>query len=228
MKRNLKFAVLCSILVAACTALKNDKTLADSSPENDTTISSKLKQISNRKRIIDSVNTSLEWQKTSFDLWKSQHGDLAIKTSESNEEGIFIDRYISSLCCGLGDIKDVIDTSTFKHIGNAFYKDKNNVYLHYVMADGGNFQFIETADVQTFEILGSCYAKDKNHIFDAKARQLLNIDYQTFTTCATCGCFAKDKFGYYFWDIKIDSTELNDMINGNDEAKNIIEKLRKL
>ncbi len=92
-----------------------------------------------------------------------------------------------------------------------------------MMSDGGNFQIVEKADVSTFKIIGDCYAKDKNHIFDEKARIIDAIDYKTFKTKKGIGCFAKDKNGYYFWNEKIDLSELTDSI-----VKDKIIKLKKL
>jgi hypothetical protein len=194
--------------------------------QKDSILNSRVERVSTRKKIIDSVNNSLEWKKTNFNLWKSKNGDLAIKTQEANEEGIFIDRFISELCCEGDKIKNVIDTLTFKYLGSSFYKDKNNVYTHYAMSDGGNFWIVEKADAKTFEVIGnSCYAKDKKYIYGERAMKMDSVDYKTFKTCDDCGCYAKDKNEYYFWESKIDITDITD---SDEETKKIIERLKKL
>ncbi|GEM_PF-1072250 len=180
---------------------------------------------SKRAQAVDSFNRLQGWQKTNFDLWRSKNGDLAIKTREGNDEGIFIDRYITELCCEGEPIKDIIDTATFKYLGSSFYKDKNNVYTHYTMLDGGNFWIVENADVPTFEVIeNSCYAKDKNYIYGERAMQMPDIDYKTFKTCADCGCYAKDRNGYYFWDTKIDPVQMSESEDGR-KAFKLLEKL---
>lgn len=181
--------------------------------------------ITNKAQAVDSFNSLLDWKETNFGLWRSKNGDLAIKTREGNDEGIFIDRYITELCCEGGPIKDIIDTATFKYLGSSFYKDKNNVYTHYTMLDGGNFWIVENADVPTFEVIGnSCYAKDKNYIYGERAMQMPDIDYKTFKTCDDCGCYAKDRNGYYFWDTKIDTVQML----ANEKGLSVFKLLKKL
>ncbi len=122
-------------------------------------------------------------------------------------------------------IKDIIDSATFKYLGSSFYKDKNHVYTHNSRLDGGNFWIVENADVKTFEVIGnSCYAKDKNFIYAERAIQMPNIDYKTFKTCGDCGCYAKDKNGYFFWDTKIDPKQMLE----SDEGRKAFEQLAKL
>lgn len=180
-------------------------------------------RIKNYKKTLDSINKNLGWTKTNFGLYKSKNSDLAVKTSEATEEGIFIEKYIQELADGR-PINKVIDTKTFSYLGSSFYKDKNHVYTHYAMADGGNFWIVDNADVKTFQVLGNCYAKDKNNIFTERNMETDTIfDYRSFRTCDDCGCFAKDKNGYYFWDEKIDINTIEDK-----ETETIIAKLKKL
>ena len=89
------------------------------------------------------------------------------------------------------------------------------------MFGGGFFCKIPEADVSTFEIIGD-YAKDKNYIFGANGI-MDAVDYETFKTCDDCGCFAKDKNGYYFWGDKFDLNDITDK-----ETLKIINKLKKL
>lgn len=182
----------------------------------------RTERIGNYKRMLDSINQSLCWTETTFGLWKSKEGELALKTNEGTDVGFNIAKYIAYLADGRS-LAEVIDTATFKYLGSSFYKDRNHVYTHYAMVDGGNFWIVEEADVKTFKVIGDCYAKDKNYIFGERAMQMDSVDYRTFKTCDGCGCFAKDKDGYYFWDDKIDVNDID-----NEETLNIINKLKKL
>ncbi len=60
---------------------------------------SAMESLAVKNNTIDSINSLLEWEETSFGLWRSKNGDLAIKTREGNDVGTFIDRYITELCC---------------------------------------------------------------------------------------------------------------------------------
>lgn len=187
--------------------------------ESDSVSNASVEKIDYHKSRIDSVNKSLDWKQTNFDLWKSKNGDLAIKTEEGNEQDFKITRYITQLCCEGAAIKNVIDTLTFTYLGSSFYKDKNHVYTHFMMSDGGNFWIVEGADTKTFEVIGnSCYAKDKNYIYGERAMKMDHIDYQTFRTCDACGCFAKDKNGYYFWNEMIDLKDIDGEIKEKIES----------
>lgn len=204
----------------------NSKNVKDKETEEKEAVwNSRVENIKAKKEASDSINKLLNWKKNKFDLWKSKDGDLAIKTHEAYEEGIHIDKYISELCCDNEKIMNVIDTLTFKSLGGFLYKDKNNVYSHNSMSDGGNFWIVENADVKTFKVIGNtCYAKDKNHIYSEKGIKMDNIDYKTFKTCNDCGCYAKDKNGYYFWADKIDLNEIDSDV----ATTKIIEILKKL
>jgi len=50
-----------------------------------------------------------------------------------------------------------------------------------------------------------------------------SVDYRSFKTCKGCGCFSKDKNGYYFWDTKMNLEE-----ETYKETLKTIEKLNKL
>ncbi|GAA3516124.1 hypothetical protein GCM10022393_32670 [Aquimarina addita] len=151
------------------------------------------------KRIVDSAHKKAEWQEVRDGLWKNKFDDIGFKTREVTEEGIFITRYITQLCCDGMYLKEVIDTNSFRYLGSSFYKDKKNIYTHYTTASGGNFSIVEDADHNTFRVLGDCYAKDKYNIYGERAMVMDHVDYKTFKTKKGVGCFAKDKNGYYFW-----------------------------
>lgn len=176
---------------------------------------------------IDRINDDLNWTKTNYALWKSKNGDLGIKTVEVNDDGSRTNIYITKLSYNNSikekSINSVIDTLTFEYLGSSFYKDKKNVYRHYLMSDGGNFAIVENSDVKTFKVIGDCYAKDKNYIYGERAMRMDSVDYETFKTEKGFGPYAKDKNGFYFWDTKIDLKEIE-----NTETEKIIEQLKKL
>jgi hypothetical protein len=153
------------------------------------------------KSKVDSFNSILEWKALKEGLYISKNGDIGLKSFEMNDK-ISITVYISELCCDGKKLKHIIDTTSFKYLGSSFYRDKNNIYTHYNMSDGGNF-WIVGADVATFEILGNCYARDKYHIYGERSMVIDSVDYQSFRTSTEVGCFAKDKYGYLFWDERI-------------------------
>ncbi|MGX7668760.1 hypothetical protein [Flavobacterium pedocola] len=163
----------------------------------------------------------MTWRKTSYDLWISQNGKLAIKSFEVADDGtkenIFIDQFPDGK-----SLNSIVDTLTFKNLGNYFYKDKNHVYKHYDMSDGGHFLMVDGADPKTFIIISDCYAKDKTSVYCERYGRLDMVDYETFKTTDEIGCFAKDKNGYYFRDEKIDTT------SADEELQKIIQKLKKM
>ncbi|UIR56811.1 DKNYY domain-containing protein [Sphingobacterium sp. SRCM116780] len=163
------------------------------------------------------------WRELKCGLWMNTKGDIGFKTSRviaMDEDIKYEDFYLTKFDFNENlPLKGIIDTLTFKNLGNTFYKDKNNIYHYYGMSDGGSF-YIFDADYATFEILGDCYAKDKNNIYKMRDDGKSNLDYKTFKTITGPGCFAKDKNGYYSWGSKIEDQDLNDK-----EIKAAIQKL---
>ena len=161
------------------------------------------------------------WKKTNCNLWISQNGKLALQSFDvsdmKNKKNVFIDHFSNGK-----PLNGLIDTITFRYLGNYFYKDKNHVYNHNSMADGGHFLIVEEADSKTFIILGNFYGKDKTSIYSTRDRKLDLVDYATFKTSSETDYYAKDKNGYCNMGEKIDT------INADDELKKIIQKLEKL
>ncbi|MCL5246631.1 DKNYY domain-containing protein [Cellulophaga sp. 20_2_10] len=220
MKKDFKYILY--FLVFTLLSYGQNKT-KDDAAYKDSISNKRTKRINYRKNKIDSLNTTLNWRKFKSNLWINKNGELGIKTQEATLEGININRYITKVCCEGESLKTTVDTASFQFLGSSFYKDKNHIYTHYSMSDGGNFWIVEEADVATFKILGDCYAKDKNHIFGERAMVMDNVDYNSFKTKKGIGCFAKDKNGFYFWDDKIDTTNVSDIF-----VKQKIAELKKL
>jgi len=172
----------------------------------------------NNSKSID--KNGITWRKTKYDLWISQKGKLAIQSFDvsdgAHKKEVFIDHFSNGK-----SLNSVIDTTTFKYLGHYFYKDKNHVYRHYDMSDGGQL-IIEDANSRSFNLLGGCYAKDNTSIYGQRHGKLDRVDYKTFKFSDKFGCYAKDKNGYYFWGEKIDTT------NADDDLKKIIKELNEL
>ena len=172
----------------------------------------------------DKIIKSQKWKKLKCGLFINKNGEIGFEDQRALKEGTFIETYYITKF-GFDEnptLKNSIDTTTFRELGNTYYKDKNHIYHYYGMAHGGQFYVLNDVDYSTFEILGDCYAKDKNYIYEMRAGKLDSIDYKTFKTVKNCGCFAKDKNGYYSWDSKIDKENYNDKY-----MKDAIEKLNK-
>lgn len=165
------------------------------------------------KKHRDSVNQVTEWKELKCGLWINHDGDIGFKVKEAIQGKYFTDRFITSYFEAekVITLKSIVDTTTFRYLGSTFYKDKNNIYHHYTMADGGYFHVYDIVDYATFRVIGSIYAKDKNHIFDERNGILENVDYKTFRT-AKGFSFAKDKHGYYFWDELITEESMEDTV----------------
>lgn len=167
-------------------------------------------------RRIDSTNQVLNWKQLKCGLWKNKNGDIGFKTQRvvCSDGLLSVEDYNTRF--GFNEnpsLKEIIDTTTFIELGNTYYKDKNHIYHHYAMSDGGSFYIFEDADYQSFEILGDCYAKDKNHIFESRAGILTHVDYATFKTKAgNSGCVAKDKIGYLIWGDRVKLEEIQDEV----------------
>ncbi len=205
--------LILTVFVCSC-----KKTTSENVVKNE-----RIERIKKIKENADKLNKEQEWKEIKDNLYISKNGDLGFKTIEGTEEGIFIDRYLTHVFVDdFTLMKSVIDSSTFEFLGSSFYKDKNHIYNHYTMADGGTLSIVKDADVKTFEVIGDCYAKDKNYIFAERTLIMDFIDYKTFKTKKGIGCYSSDKNGYYFWDEKINITETDE------EAEKAIKELKNL
>jgi len=167
-----------------------------------------LKIKSENEKVIKSKN----WKKLKCGLFINKNGEIGFEDQRALNEGMVSETYYLTKF-GFDEnptLKSIIDTATFKALGNTYYKDKNHIYHYYGMAHGGQFYIFDEVDYPTFEVLGDCYAKDKNNIYEMRAGKLDSVDYKTFKTKKDCGCFAKDKNGYYNWDTKIAKENYND------------------
>lgn len=159
-------------------------------------------------------NRELQWRELRCGLWENKYGEVGFQTQMAVcDENCFTERYITRVYLGY-DGKDttllsVVDTATF-HAYGAFYKDKNHIYEHYNMSDGGNFRILRDVDYDTFQILELCYAKDKEHIYCVR-HGIVDADYSTFEEAkGGRSCLGRDKNGYFFWGERTDFEDLDD------------------
>lgn len=155
---------------------------------------------------IDSINAALEWEEDLPGLWVSNKGQYGIQENRMiyMDSMLFVTDYITKI--DSTPIIQVINRPTFEYLGNNFYRDAYHVYHYYPMAYGGAFNILDTADRESFRVMGDCYAQDVHFVYSEKGEILDGIDYNSFYTTRGAGCFAKDKYGYYFWGDRIDES----------------------
>jgi hypothetical protein len=88
-----------------------------------------------------------------------------------------------------------------------FFKDKNRIYFHYDMSDGGYFQ-IWSEDVADFEMIGN-YVRYKGKIYYPRFGYL-DADYESFKTSNSLGPLGKDKNGFFEYGEKKSLEEIKD------------------
>lgn len=211
------FRILLTVIICSIIIIFKIKTDGNNESATDNKVeveNDKIKKCEQYLKKLDSVNPSLEWKLLKCGLWQNKLGEIGFKTNRviCSDGQVIAEAYITKF--GFDEnppLKDIIDTTTFRELGNTYYKDKNHIYHHYGMSDGGSFYIFEKADYQTFQILGDCYAKDKNHIFEIRSGILTNVDYKTFKTKkGFTGCVAKDKDGYIIWGERVNVSEIDD------------------
>ena len=164
-----------------------------------------------------------EWRELPCGLWTNGHGDIGLKTTRFRRDGKIETFYLTHAHASSsgGDnipLKSLVNTETFHYIGASFYKDKNHIYNHFPMSDGGIFYPIDDmVDHATFKVFeDSCYAKDKNSIYVEKHVLIRSdVDYQTFQVIK--GCLAQDKHGFIIWDVRAteeDAREYMEVFSG--------------
>jgi len=119
-------------------------------------------------------------------------------------------------------LNEVIDTSTFKAIGAGYFKDKNHIYSHYGMCDGGYFN-IFSSDTSSFRLLNQYYATYKNEIYYYRADKI-NADFKTFKVSDEFEMIAKDKHGFFEFGERVTEEELIE----STQSKEAVRKLKSL
>jgi hypothetical protein len=160
-------------------------------------------------------NTSTEQEKTSVqkrdtatfrpykhNLFIASHGRLAYKTIDNSVSSKPKDKFLTSINTDARndeqkkELNEVIDTASFTHIGDLYYKDKNHVYYHFQMMDGGPFFIVREADPNSFTVLDSSYyGKDRQNVF-CRGGLMEQADAQSF------GVVSQPNKGVYAWTAK--------------------------
>lgn len=164
------------------------------------------------KRIAEILFKKKQWKKMENGFWKSVDGEIAVQTKDSPKDKISSDKHLITEITGEGiSLKSIIDPETFIHLQNDVYKDKNHVYLHSGVKGHEKFRIMrEITDPLSLSLMGdNYYAKDNQNIYDQWFHVLKNIDYDTFRTEKGCGCYGKDKNGYYFGGKKTNIKEIH-------------------
>jgi hypothetical protein len=106
------------------------------------------------------------------DLFITSNGRLAYKVIDQSDPSNPRDEFLTSINTDAlnyeqeKELNEVIDTASFKNIGDLYYKDKNHVYYHVQMMDGGPFFIVWEADPNSFKVLDSSYyGKDNQNVF---------------------------------------------------------------
>jgi hypothetical protein len=102
-------------------------------------------------------------------------------------------------------LKSIIDVNTFESLGAFYYKDKNRVYTHYSVCDGGAFKIFAN-DTVSFKVLG-LHATYKSKAYHYRRGQL-DADIATFTTYRSQDHIARDKYGFFSFGERITTEEL--------------------
>jgi hypothetical protein len=127
-------------------------------------VNTKLKQIeSDSEKTIDSIEISTNYSFIKDNLYSDSEGNLYLKsrTRENFETGKWIDVWLKTVYCDtcwtptengwtdITELKDFVDVNSF-HLkksdheqGGDLYEDKNYLYFHKWMADGGTITLME-------------------------------------------------------------------------------------
>lgn len=111
-------------------------------------------------------------------------------------------------------LRSVIDTATFQALPvNDFYKDKNRIYSHYAMCDGGYFSVFAT-DTASFVVFNTSYFRYQGKVMHFRDGEI-GADAATFKTGDEFGVCAKDKYGFFEYGKRITEKELSERISAD-------------
>jgi hypothetical protein len=175
------------------------------------------------------IGDTLRYSLLACGLYRDQMGDIYFKSIEQDESLRLYDRYIGRVrsdyfepdnnnyptrCLG-----DVVDTSTFRKIGSAYYADTNHIYFHFNRADGGSIFITEEAQIPTFRMLTEYYAVDSHYVY-YRGDVVNEADVRTFTAPivvrgdTAVAWIGRDKNHYFNGE---DTVSENDVVEGGIE-----------
>lgn len=177
----------------------------------------------NSKTLLDTTIQKIPAEDSKYHFLKNNlfiddSGNIAYRAYDQTVPGDIRNDFITAIYLDTGktQLRFVIDTATFEHLGELYYRDKKHVYYHFPMMDGGTFYIILEANRKSFEVFGkSWYAKDKHYIF-CRGSILENADYKTFTILPliskgdTVRWLGKDKNHVYDSNDTLDQQTLRD------------------
>ncbi|MFT5777322.1 MAG: hypothetical protein ACI837_000254 [Crocinitomicaceae bacterium] len=168
----------------------------------------------------DTVEVKKGWRETKSGLFVNEKGDIAFATDAeiafTPKEDLEAERCPNNFLTTFGteedktQLKREVDTLTFEEIGADFYKDKNHIYSHYAMCDGGYFR-IFSDDTTGFKLLGNRYAKHQSTIYYGRTGAI-DADAGTFKVLEGNSQVAKDMYGYFALGESIAEEELKEDI----------------
>lgn len=152
-----------------------------------------------------------KWKKVGHLLYQNKEGDLAFLAHKGMDpkkhEGVG-EEYITHF--GSRDttqLKNIIDIESFEELGTDMYRDKNRIYFHYDMSDGGYFH-IWTEDPADFRMMGN-YILYKDSVYYPRQGKV-EADIKTFKTSKELGILAKDKNHFFMWGELISLEQLKE------------------
>ena len=106
-------------------------------------------------------------------------------------------------------LRAVIDTATFESLPvHDFYRDKNRIYSHYAMCDGGYFNVFAT-DTASFSACNTSYFMYKGKVMYFRGGAI-EADAATFKASKEHTMLAKDKDGFFEFGERISKVELKE------------------
>jgi len=156
-------------------------------------------------------------------LCKDNKGNVYFKALDASNRNKLVDRFIYVVYSnefgvdGIKEMKDVVDSESFKSMGSYYYQDKNHIYYFHVMSDGGTMSIIDEANHKTFKVFKhSMYGVDSQSAFYRGAK-IAGVDISTFEPIIIesegqkIGWHAKDKNSYYNGYNVMSETEISEL-----------------
>jgi DKNYY family len=147
------------------------------------------------------------WRKLQCGLFMHTDGRLAFASAPQ-----LVNKFITTFGSDYTtQLRSVIDTATFEALPvNDFYKDKNRIYSHYAMCDGGYFTVFAT-DTASFVVYNSSYFKYQGKVMYFRGGAI-DADAATFKASSEHGMLAKDKYGFFEFGERITEEVLREQI----------------
>lgn len=153
--------------------------------------------------------TSVQYRPIRDGLYEDSNRNIYFKALDSSYPNKPIERFIDIVYSdefgieGIKKMKYVVDSKSFKSIGNHYYQDKNHIYYFHIMSDGGTMSIVDEAKLKTFKVLkNTMFGIDSQSAF-YRGIKIEGVDILTFEPIIIVSkgekyCWhAKDKNNYY-------------------------------